>query len=386
MLSRPAVSYFSRLAGAVTLALAATGPLACSSSPERYSPGPDRTLDQRRKDFPVDHAAYAKIGYRLDWMGFPSITGSQPIDFVQPYPDLVAALEHGSTVSLLEPNTGARRCADQLANPLTRFVGMVREGNRLFCAAEAEVFIIDTQTCNLAGRTRLFRNVSTQPVMYGDLLIFGSGAGEVFASLAAGGVGGVKVWGYLAGGPFEHKPVLIGNAVGAVSQSGSVVFLDAASGGLLGQTRVFGPLETDPVADDHLMYVASLDQSIYAFAPQGAVQVWRYRTPGALRVQPTVAGGRLYCAVPGKGLTAFEAATGNIVWSTSGFDGTVIGSSKGRLLAWDGHEAALIDPARGDVMDRAALKGVRMLKPDKFENGNLFVVSESGVVAKFLPQ
>src|SRR5262245_5304721 len=120
MLSRPAVSYLSRLAGAATLALATAGPLACSSSPQTYSPGPDRTLDQRRKDFPVDHAAYAKIGYRLDWMGFPSITGSQPIDFVQPYPDLVAVLERGSTVSLLEPSTGARRCADQLANPLTR--------------------------------------------------------------------------------------------------------------------------------------------------------------------------------------------------------------------------------------------------------------------------
>jgi hypothetical protein len=58
----------------------------------------------------------------------------------------------------------------------------------------------------------------------------------------------------------------------------------------------------------------------------------------------------------------------------------------GRLLAWDGTTAALIDPARGDIIDKAKLEGAAQLKTDAFDNGKLYVVSKSGVMARFLPQ
>jgi outer membrane protein assembly factor BamB len=370
----------------IAVVAVATAALAggCSNSP--FSPGRNRTIDERRKDFPIQHEQFAKIGYRLDWVGFPTVTGSLPIQNFQGYPDMAIALETGSFLSVLEPNTGSQRCADQLSNYLTKFTGFVREGNHVYVSSEGEVFTLDLQTCNLIARQKTARNVATEPVLYNGLLIFGSGVGELLAHVASGGVGGVKAWGFLASGSIEHTPVIIGNMCGAVTQTGQVLFVDAQTGGLIGRNSIYDGLATNPVTDGKLMFVASLDQSIYAFRPEGASTAWRFRTGAPLRVQPTATADRLYCAVPERGLTAFEAGTGNVIWTTKGFQGTVIGMNHGRLVAWDGTTAALIDPTRGDIIDKATLQGVSMLKTDAFDNGKLYAVSTSGVVARFLPQ
>jgi len=385
MLSRPnRLINAARLVCLSGVVLGMAGLSGCETSP--YSPGPDRTVQQRRAAFPIKGEDYAKIGYRLDWVGYPAVTGSLPIQYILPFDDMVVVQEAGSFVTVMEPNTGARRCADQLANPLSKFVGMVRDGDRILCCSEGEVFVLDTQTCNLLGRQRIEKIVATEPVRYGNLLIFGTGVGEVLAHMSNSSVNGIKAWGFLTEGAFVRKPALIGDAIGAVSQAGQVVFLDAQSGSLLGQNRIYGGLDTNPVDNESLMFVASVDQSIYAFSPVGATLVWRYRTAAPLRTQPTVNGDRLYCAIPGRGLTAFEANTGEVLWECKDFGGTVVGINKDRLVVWDGTEAALVDPARGDVLERAKLPGVSILKPDKFVDGNLYAVSRSGVVAKFQPR
>src|SRR5215831_21115538 len=102
------------------IACACLGGLGLSGCTETtVTPGPDRTVDQRRKDFPIGHEDFARLGYRMDWVGFPAVTGTLPIQQLEAYPDMVVTLESGSFVSVLEPNTGAQRCADQLANYLT---------------------------------------------------------------------------------------------------------------------------------------------------------------------------------------------------------------------------------------------------------------------------
>jgi outer membrane protein assembly factor BamB len=175
--------------------------------------------------------------------------------------------------------------------------------------------------------------------------------------------------------------------VGAVAQSGQVVFLDAQTGSFLGKSFVYAGLDTDPVGDANLFYVASLDQSIYAFNPLGGSLVWRVRTASPLRVQPTAYGGRLYCTVPGQGLTAFDSSAGQVVWTCKGFSGTVVAASNKTLIGFDKSvpELATIDRERGDVIARTKTPGVVMAKPDVFENGNLYLLSSSGLVAKFVP-
>lgn len=364
---------------AVVAALSLTGLSGCGGA--RRAPSPDA----RRAAFPIDDAAYAKIGYRVDWIGYPDLTGRRKVEFIAPYDDAVLVLEGGSTVTCLSASDGSRRWADQLASLLTRFVALGRDGRRVLVSAEDEVFLLDIDTGTLRDRQRYAKIVSTAPVAYGGTLIYGSGTGELFAHVLTATIDRVKAWGHGFEAAIEHDPVLIGNTVGVVAQNGDVRFLDAASGALVGRNRIFKGLATNPVANGSAMFVASLDQSIYAFRPDG-VMLWQHRTPVQLRVQPTARDRVVYCAVEGEGLLAFDAATGAVNWTAPGVRGTVVGISRGRLLCWDGREALLLDEARGDVVARATLPKVRLLRPDKFEDGRLYVVSESGVVARFVPR
>jgi outer membrane protein assembly factor BamB len=371
------------LAGALCGAGASLG--GCAS--EGVDIGRNKSPEERAKAFPVDYQEYAKVGYRMDWRGYPAVTGSLPVRLMQPYKDIVVTVEGGSIATVLEANTGTRRCSDQLATPLTRFVGIARDEQRVLVASDADVYALDSQTCNMTGRQKIEKIVDTEPVMFNDLLIFGTGTGEVLAHMTKAGVSGVKAWGFGMTGAVEHRPALVGNIVGAVAQSGQVVFLDAQTGSFLGKNFVYSGLMTDPVADANLFYVASLDQSIYAFNPTGGSLVWRVRTASPLRVQPTAFGGRLYCTVPGQGLTAFDSANGQVVWTCKGFNGTVVGTSRKLLVGFDKAvpEIVTIDMERGDVVARTKTPGAVMVKPDAFENGNLYVLSGSGLVAKFVP-
>src|SRR5678815_3939067 len=152
----------------------------------------------------------------------------------------------------------------------------------------------------------------------------------------------------------------------------------------MGRNHIYAGLSTDPVTDGRLLFVASLDQSIYAFSPDGGSQVWRYRTGAPLRTQPAVAGERLYCDVPGQGLTAFDVGTGNVAGTQKNCHGTVIATSKGRLIVWDGANSnfSLVETGRGDIVNSVTFPNVAMIRPEKFDDGNLYFVSKSGVVAK----
>jgi outer membrane protein assembly factor BamB len=360
-----------------------TGFAGCSSS-QHVQIGKAQTTKERSDALPVDYVNYAKLGYRLDWKGYPTITGSLPIRLLSISSDAIGVIEQGSNLTILEPGTGGQRCAIQLANPLSHFVGLGRQGARIVAASEADIFTLDPATCTLVGRQSFYKIVATNPLMVNNALIAGTTDGELFAQLNTPGINGAKLWGFAVPGAINHNPVMVGDSIGAVSQSGAVFFVTPDKGDLLGRAKVFGGMDTNPVSNGRLMFIASLDQSLYAFAPRGAQQVWRYRTSAPLRVQPTAFKDRVYCAIPELGLTAFDANTGKVLWSIKDFSGVIVASNKGGLLGFDGTSGVLINPSRGDVIERIKLPGVASLQTDTFENGNLYAISTSGVVAKFV--
>lgn len=381
-----------RLRHPTALALAALfglgGLSACSSDGDLAPSAPHdgRGVDARAAAFPIDHDGWARLGYRYDWTAYPYITGRGHIRFADAYPDILIAQETGGILSVIETGSGSVRWSTELANPLTKFVGNSRDGDRIICSSESEAFILAAATGNLMARQRIEKVVNTRPLIVeragGGLAIYGTPTGEVLAHYLAQSV---KVWGFDVAGAIEGRPVLIGSTVGAVSQSGEVFFLDAGTGSLQGQARIFDGVANEPVTNGQLMFIASLDQSLYAFAPSGG-QIWRYRGAQPLRAQPTADGNAVYCTIPDLGLTRFDAMTGAIAWSAKGVGGTVIARSKNRLIAFDGNNAFALDPERGDVIEKVALKGVDFLTTDKYEDGTMYAVSKSGVIARFLPR
>jgi hypothetical protein len=76
------------------------------------------------------------------------------------------------------------------------------------------------------------------------------------------------------------------------------------------------------------------------------------------------------------------------VWAQKNCRGTVIATSKGRLIVWDGANSnfSMVETGRGDIGNTATFPNVAMIRPEKVDGGNLYFVSKCGVVAKFFPK
>ena len=94
----------------------------------------------------------------------------------------------------------------------------------------------------------------------------------------------------------------------------------------------------------------------------------------------------VYCTTVDDGLSAFRAASGTKVWSNPSVRGTVVAMRSNQLLVWDGEQASTVDPASGDLIEQITLPYARWLRADSFVDGNLYVVSKGGAVAKFTPR
>ncbi|MCA9298280.1 MAG: PQQ-binding-like beta-propeller repeat protein, partial [Phycisphaerales bacterium] len=181
-----------------------------------------------------------------------------------------------------------------------------------------------------------------------------------------------------------QPPVVVDGSLGVVSQTGDVIFLSPA-GRLQSRARMYRGSDTRPVAGDRYMYVASLDQRIYAMSPFGGIQ-WEKLTSYPLVLQPTYHDGVLYCGTRDQGLLALDGATGATLWNSPGVHGEVIAERDGWLMVWDGSHVTTLDPETGDIVEHVELPGISSIAFDDFVDGNMYVVSTSGLVAKFIPR
>jgi hypothetical protein len=336
--------------------------------------------------FKLVHDDWAKLGYRLDWVGFPFLAeGKNPqVTFAKAYDDLVVLEDKQSTVAALETGNGQTRWSVQLAGPLTKFVGINRDPEQpgmVLVSSESEVFGISTANGNVMDRERFARVINTQPVLTGNLLIAGTSIGEVQAHYLGRNV---SAWGFAAVGSFDTNPVVVGGVIGAVSQAGDVVFV-SASGSLAGRAHIYEGLDTNPVAENGMLFLAGRDQSVWAFDTTGYT-VWRHRTSSKLSTQPTAHNGALYVDIPGEGLTAFEETSGKVLWNAPNVNGTVVAARNGKLLVRKGQTMTMIDPGRGDILERIETPGIVRVVFDQFDDGRMYLVNQQGNVAKMIPR
>jgi outer membrane protein assembly factor BamB len=333
--------------------------------------------------FTIEHNNWKQLGYRWDWTGFPAIARGEAVAFFDVYDDIAVVQGSQSSVAVLNALSGRPRWSDRLSNPLTRFVGMTRDGDTLYISADSELFIIDARTGNWLGRDRLPEVVNTRPILFEGHLIYGTATGRVISHRLDFGM---TAWQYNVGDPINANPVLIGSVIGIMSESGEGLFVSAATATGLGHPQTGGGQATDPVTDGRRMYLASLDQSAYAFIPGQDAHLWRYRTEDELTTQPTLEDGVLYLSVPRVGLVALDPNDGSEIWIGPDAEGEVIASRAGSLIVWDGNAIKAVDPTNGDVITAFDIPGIIMLKADAFNEGSLYGITRAGAVVRMSPR
>lgn len=330
----------------------------------------------------INHDDYGRLGYRIEWTGYSASEKGAAVTHADLLGDVISIVDTHSFLSLISTSSGANRWSTIAAEPLTAFVGSVRDGRRIICCTGYEALFFDVDTGALLDKQKFGRVVCTHPGKIGPYLLFGTRAGEVLAHLTANGI---RAWGYGLNGPIETDPLVIDGDAVFVSQSGDVLVLDGQAGSAKGRAKMYAGAAGKPATSGDAVFVTSLDQSVYAFERYGGATRWRYRTDAALTRSPAYFDGRVYVDIPSKGLTALDARTGKPAWSAPDVHGQVIAVRGARLFVWDGSNAVMLEKD-GQVAEKAVIPDVAAILTDKMVDGSIYVVRKGGSVSKFQPR
>ena len=349
---------------------------AANSTEER---GPDGGLITRSRGLSINHGDWQRVGFAWEWSGYPFLSGGARIDELIPTDAGLISIGSGGFVSLLDPQTGRLDWSRRLGDRLTTFVGAPAVDDRIYISTDNELLITEAESGNLLDRQSFARVVSTSPIITPEAAIYGTLDGKLLAHEFGLGVRG---WEYDVAGRVSADPIVVAGTIAAVGTRGEVLFVDPDSGSAVGRANISGGLANDPVTDGEALLLASLDQSVYAIEPAGRI-AWRYRTEHPIRTQPFVAERVMAVTLEESGLTAFDAVSGEILWTMPELKGEVLTVLDGdEAMVWDGSTLTRIDFARGETIASATLAGVDNVIADSPTNGNLYVIARD-VVARF---
>ncbi|MCH8270626.1 MAG: PQQ-binding-like beta-propeller repeat protein [Planctomycetes bacterium] len=366
--------FFIALASALILS-------GCNSLPSASAP-PPTSPKAARASISIPDETFSRLGYKRTWTGFAEVGRNTGIRFLETYDDLIIILDNASTVTALEAQTGARRWRNPIGTRLSKFVGIVRFQGRVAVCSETEVFLLDPTTGQTLERQPYAKVVGAAPLQIDSRLVFGTGLGRVFAhSLGSG----LTLWENSVQGAIETAGIRVGGAVAFVSITGNIVFIEPTTNSLLGLGHIYAGSSVPLASSNRLLFIASDDQSLYAFSPAGRLPIWRVRTEAPLADAPVHHAGVVYCTIPGRGMTAFVAETGDELWVAPDVGGTVIGMHAGRPVVWDSAVVTLLNNDDGSVHASVELPGVSRLVMDGFTDGTLYAASDMGLVIRLVP-
>jgi len=366
------------------LLLALASAAGCQPAQRPPTPTPSLGTSLERLDrFEIDREALSDLGYRIDWRSTVPLGTNPRLAFLDAFDDVVVVQTMDTVISILDSQTGAVRNTNELSDRSTTLVGNLRLRNAVVSCTNSDAFFLDPTSGEILDRQKFEGVLSSEPINFGDLLLATTIDGIVIAHTTA--LGGYSQWRFGTRDPIDASPVVAGQSVVVVSRSGRVVALDASSGMLLGENSIFaGPRENNPVASDTTVFVASPDQSIYAFDAIDAALVWRVRTASPLLRQPTLIGPTLYVPTEDQGLLALDATTGQRLWNAPDVRGVVLTDNDGRLIVWGQGRVWSIDASDGATRTVHDLPGIIEMLADNVSNGLLYAVSEGRVVARLV--
>jgi outer membrane protein assembly factor BamB len=353
-----------------------------SSTDRAQDSDSEQATTAARADWVINHQKWAELGYQWQWTGYPPMQPGAVIEHATAYDDLLTFVGSGSTLSVLESDTGKVRWSRQLDRASTRFVAPTRRNDTLYAASDTELWELNLRNGNTIDRDAMGTLVNTSPLIVNNLAVFGTLAGELFAYQMDNDF---KLWSYKFDGPIHQPAIKINEEyIAAVSEKGDLRTLETINAHSGMSARIAGGSEAELLTDGIGLYVASLDQSLYAFDATDGFRFWRIRSSDPVTVQHTLHQGIIYASTRDQGLMAIDSATGEILWNTPEIGGwtlTIVDDSE--LIVWSGFELLAIDKDRGDIIARMPLQDISGIRTNSTDDGDIYVVTLDGGVAKF---
>ncbi len=273
-------------------------------------------------------------------------------------------------------------------------------------SSDGFLYALDREGAAERWRFEVGSSVTSSPAVDGGLAYVGDRANRFYAvNLASGSVRwtvetGADVpwpWGHEGWDYFTSSPVVAGDLVIVGSGDGNVYAFDARSGTERWRGSTGGRVRASPSVADSSVYVGSTDGVFYAFdLATGAVH-WTYETEGVAHdaatfgfdrksIQSTaaVSDARVFFGSRDGGVYALERSTGSLVWRTGHETSWVVGSpaltDAGVCVGGsDGQFLECLDRATGELVWQIPT-GARVFSSPAAAGDVLFVGSHTGAL------
>ncbi len=386
-------------AAAAALAVAAISGCAVTTGPRAGDAVAPDTTEPILAEQPIDLDKEYLIGptdsrdlrYRIDWQTRVSPQANSGIKQVSVQHDSVFVLDGQNFLTRLRREDGARLWRIPVAEQSSEIHGTTFLPNldRVFLSTGSDIFILDADTGSLIQKQRLGQIASTAPVVFGRFFLYGARNGQlVWHSYDVG----FQWRAFQISSSIRIPPLIVDGYVVAVGTDGHIMILDASSATSLWERQLLNAIIAAPVAGENMVYIAGLDQYVWAFDIQTGRIAWRHLSESPLEDSPVLIGDRLYQQIPSQGLVCFEARPvdapgGKVIWQAPDVRGNVVSRYADHMVAWDGRQRLMtsVDTA-GAAIQSVSLPWVKHLQVSGLQEGNLVAAADDGRVIRLVPR
>ena len=340
-----------------------------------------------RERYVVAPGAADELGYRIVWQTEPLVTKDATMQVTAATADSVWFGDSAGSVVRIRRDSGETVWRSSTYQGVERMVGIeylpTPQADNVYVVTELGSVTLDAVTGNLLKRGRFAHLPMTEPTVFGPYMIFGTRTG--LASWYQYKTG--YSWRAATVGAAVHGKITVtGDMALAAGTNGKVVALGAPNAGVRWTRMLSAGVEAPIAADDSACYVASRDQSLWAFDLMRGRVLWQYFTQSALVNPPVCIADGLYLQIPGEGLVSFNPGTekpdGEVRWKSKA-KGNVLARVGTDLMAWDaaGRTLTAVDAGTGRIVREVSLPKVKAVVFDT-SRGDLFASDESGNVER----
>ena len=338
------------------------------------------------KKYVIGPAAARDLNCRVDWQYIGA--GSNLRQFTV-QGDSVFALDDHNFLTRIKIQGGSRLWQVSVADPIEEILGINFLGERIYLTSGGSIVVLDAGTGSQIGRSRLVKIANTAPVPLEPFLIYGSRDGQiVWHSL----ITGYEWKSYQVAHSIEIQPLLVGGYIVTIGTDGTVSVLSASYVTQYWSKRLLNAIAAAPAVGGGKVYVAGLDQYLWAFDINTGRTLWKVLTESPLSDSPVLVGDRIYQQVPKQGLVCLNADPdsmgGQIFWKAPDVKGSVLFPHGADLFAWDRASASMsvVEAKRGSLVRTVNLSKVKHILAAGKNHDELYAASDDGRIVHLVPR
>jgi len=292
-----------------------------------------------------------KLGYVAGWYQNLDLPDSQHVAEATRLGDLLIVREAPRPlVSAISIDDGALEWQREIGEPDEIYHTPVRDGDRLFFTTPLRLLELNVVNGAVNDRAQFELFVAFPPVRVEHQLIMPGANGLFFAYHVDRTV---RLWKRRLPARLLTGVLNQGTTVLVTDAEGNIALYDALSGDQRWNNKAFDAIRAAPAMDENLVYVPSMDQSLYAIDRRSGRERWVYHTETPLDQPVHRLGQYLFLPVPGEGLLALDHETGEEAWRLPGMMRPLL-VNDGQLLFRDTTRLTLVQASDGVVITEAA--------------------------------